>query len=329
MKVMITGGTGFIGARLAIKCLEDGDKVTILGQVNNPAEEENRALIEAQGGEIVIGSVTDKEVVNRAADQVEIIYHLAAAQHEANVANQHFWDVNVEGTRNVLDAAIKVGVKRFVHGSTIGVYGSAMEGELDEDTPLRPNNIYGVTKSEGEKLVLSYADRLPVVVVRISETYGPGDRRLLKLFRAIDKRMFFMVGRGENKHQLIYVDDLVEGLRLAASSESAVGQVFVLAGKEVLTTNQMVKSIAESLDTHQSRLRFPLWPFLAAATILETTLRPLGIQPPLHRRRMDFFRKSFFFSNQKSTNILEFEPKTPFVEGVTQTARWYKEQGYL
>jgi nucleoside-diphosphate-sugar epimerase len=329
MNLLITGATGFIGARLALRCLETGESVRVLAQVNNASEEENRDLLERHGAEIVIGSVTDETSVQKAVDGVNVVYHLAAAQHEANVADQHFWDVNVKGTRNVLEASIRAGVTRFVHGSTIGVYGAAMDGELDEETPLQPDNIYGVTKREGEFLASSYADRLPLVVIRISETYGPGDRRLLKLFRAIQKGAFFMIGRGDNKHQLIYVDDLVEGLRMAASNPQAVGKVFVLAGREILTTEQMVSTIATALGVQRKKLRAPMWPFLLAATILEAVLRPVGVQPPLHRRRMDFFRKSFFFSRDRTMNVLGFEPATDFDDGAAQTARWYRDRGYL
>jgi nucleoside-diphosphate-sugar epimerase len=329
MNILITGGTGFIGSRLALRGAERGDTVEVLGQVNTPAEQENKKMLEDRGIRITLGSVTERDKIFRLARDCDVVFHLAAAQHEANVPDQHFWDVNVEGTRNVLEASIESGVKRFVHGSTIGVYGSAMEGEIDEESPLRPDNIYGITKREGEQLVLSFADKIPVAIVRISETYGPGDRRLLKLFKAVDKNMFFMIGQGDNKHQLIYVDDLVDGLYQSATSENALGEIVVLAGKEVLTTREMVDAIAKSLGKQIRRFRAPLWLFLSAAVLMEKTLRPLGIQPPLHRRRMDFFRKSFFFSREKSSRLLQFEPKTDFAQGVAETARWYQEQGYL
>jgi nucleoside-diphosphate-sugar epimerase len=329
MKVFITGGTGFIGSRLAIASREKGHTVALLGQTNTQAEQENQQLLERHGITTTLGSVLEKEKLVELARGCDVVFHLAAAQHEANVPDEHFYQVNVEGTRNMLEASAAGGVKRFLHGSTIGVYGSAMEGQIDETTPLRPNNIYGVTKREGEQLALSYNEKLPVSVVRISETYGPGDRRLLKLFKAIQKNVFFVIGKGDNKHQLIYVDDLIDGMYLAATDPKAVGEVFVLAGREVLTTREMVDTVADCLGTRITRLHAPMLPFLTAAVVLEKTLGPLGIQPPLHRRRLDFFRKSFFFSQEKAASVLAFSPNTDFRQGVAQTAAWYKENGML
>lgn len=329
MRVLITGGTGFIGSRLALRSLTEGHSVAVLGQVNTPAEVENRRFLEGKGIRITPGSVTERDQLLDRAKGCDVVFHLAAAQHEANLPDRHFYAVNVDGTRNMLEASVTAGVKRFVHGSTIGVYGSAMEGELNEESALRPDTIYGVTKREGERLALSFNDRIPVAVVRISETYGPGDTRLLKLFKAIRKRVFFMIGPGDNDHQPIYVEDLVDGIYRAAQVSEAVGQVFVLAGKEVLTTQKMVETIAKELGTSLPKLRAPMWPFLAAAVVLEKTLRPLGIQPPLHRRRLDFFRKSFCFSRDKAANVLGFLPSTDFARGVAETAKWYQERGLL
>lgn len=328
MTVLITGGTGFIGSRLALRLLESGERVRVLALTNDAVQERNRTLIEARGGEVVPGSVTDRTAVQDAVDGVDAVFHLAAAQHEMNVPDQRFWDVNLEGTRNLLEAAAAARVERFVHGSTIGVYGAA-EGQIDEATPMRPDNIYGVTKAEGENLALTYVQRVPLTVIRIAEVYGPGDRRLLKLFKAISKGSFVMIGRGDNRHQPIYVDDLVEGLRIARSSPQAVGQVFVMAGPEPVTTTQMVEAIAEALGKQRRVFRVPMWPFLAAALVLESTLRPLGVQPPLHRRRMDFFRKSLWFSTERARADLGFAAQTDFRRGAELTAAWYAEHGEL
>jgi len=329
MNVLITGGTGFIGCRLALQLLAAGETVRVLGQANNEYETENKRLLEAHGADVVLASVTERERIFEVTHGIDLVYHFAAAQHEANVPDQLFHDVNVTGTKNLLDASVAAGVGRFVHGSTIGVYGSAMDGVIDEQTPVRPDNIYGITKLEGEKLVLTYADQLPVTVIRISEVYGPGDQRLLKLFRGIEKGIFFKIGDGENLHHLIYIDDLLEGLRLAATNDEALGEVFVLSGKEPLTTDDMIDIIANELGATLPPVRAPLPLFMGAAVAMETTMRPLGLQPPLHRRRMDFFKKSFAFDGQKAADRLGFHPSVSFEQGVAETARWYGEQGYL
>lgn len=329
MNITITGGTGFIGSRLAIKSVSMGHSVTVFSQANTQAEKDNLKVLESHDINIVIGNITDPETALQAVNGKDIVFHLAAAQHEANVPDEHFRNVNIEGTRNIIRACIDAGVKRLVHGSTIGVYGAALDGEINEDSPQRPSNIYGVTKAAAEKLVMENADKLPVSIIRISETYGPGDRRLLKLFRAIGKKMFFMIGDGKNKHQLIYVDDLIDGMYLAAQSENAVGEIFVLAGEEILTTSQMTETIAETLGTPIRRFRAPLWIFMTMAVILETLFKPFGIQPPLHRRRMDFFRKSFYFSRDKAVRLLDFHPGTSFRDGTRLTAEWYRENNLL
>jgi len=329
MNVLITGGTGFIGSRLALKHLAKGDCVTVLGQENTAAEAANRRVMEAQGVTVALASVTDRQSVFALLPGIDLAYHLAAAQHEANVPDQRFWDVNVTGTKNILEASIDAGVTRFVHGSTIGVYGPTSAGYLDERSPLEPDNIYGLTKLEGEKLVGLYQDRLPIVLIRISETYGPGDLRLLKLFKAIQRKFFFMIGSGRNMHHPIYIDDLIEGLLLAATAEKAVGKTLVIAGKEALTTYDMVRIIAAALGTSIPSVRAPLAIFLTLATVMEMLCRPVGIQPPLHRRRMDFFRKSYMFRQEEAFRHLGFVAKYGFREGIAQVTKWYTQMGYL
>jgi len=329
MQVLITGGTGFIGSQLALRCLQRGDAVRVFGQINTSAETENARMVEEKGAEVMLGSVTETEKIIQAVKGVGVVFHLAAAQHEVNVPDRVFWDVNVKGTEAILAACIQSGVRRFVHGSTIGVYGSALAGMMHEDSALKPDNLYGKTKLAGEQAVIAVKDQLPVVVLRISETYGPGDRRLLKLFKGIKKKMFFIVGSGDNIHHLIYIQDLIDGFLLAASENSDDGEIFVLAGREPLTTAEMVRTIAGVVGQPPPRLRLPLWPFMLAAAAMEITLKPLGIQPPLHRRRMDFFIKSFLFSPKKVSEQLGFNPQFSFHQGVSETSNWYKKRQLL
>ena len=134
--VLITGGTGFIGSRLALACAERGEDVRVFAQRNTLAERQNCQQLEQHRIIIVERSVTDPGAVARACEAVDVIYHLAAAQHEANVPDKHSYDVNVQGTRNMLEAAVEAGVHQFVHGSTIGVYGISNNGSVRDDSPL-------------------------------------------------------------------------------------------------------------------------------------------------------------------------------------------------
>jgi nucleoside-diphosphate-sugar epimerase len=323
MRLLITGGTGFIGSRTALRAHGLGHAVRVFGMRNTLAEAANHELLQEAGIEVRLGGIEELASAEGALDGVDAVIHLAAAQHEMNVPDAHFHAVNVRGTELLLDASRRAGVGRFVYGSTIGVYGNR-EGRIDETTPVAPDNIYGRTKLEAERLVLARKHELPVVAVRISETYGPGDRRLLKLFKAVRKGSFFLVGGGRNLHHPIYIDDLADGLLLAARHPAAPGEVFLMPGREAVTTDEMVAGVAFAVGRRPPRLRLPLWPFMAAAVVLETGLRPLGIQPPLHRRRMDFFLKSFCLDGGKAERVLDFAPQVGFEEGARLTARWYE-----
>ena len=328
-RIYLTGGSGFIGCQLARYAVERGYPITVTGAVNNDAERARVESLERSGLPVTVVSLDDEVALPRSLAGHEVVIHLAAAQHEAEAPESHFRRVNVGGTLRLLESSIAAGVRRFVHGSTIGVYGAARDGVLDETSPLAPDNRYGRTKAEAERIVRSNARVIETSIVRISETYGPADLRLLKLFRAIERGRYLTLGAGRNEHQLIYVDDLAEGLLLAASSPEAIGETFVLAGEERLTTDAMAAAVAAALGVPRSPPHVPLWPFAAGAVLCEALCKPLGVKPPLNRRRLDFFRKSFRFSTAKARERLTFAPHVPFAEGARRTAEWYRANGML
>jgi nucleoside-diphosphate-sugar epimerase len=328
-RIFLTGGTGFIGSQLALIAKRQGHQVTVASPINNPTERFRCELLARNGIDIVEAALDDTERLRAVSPGHEAVIHLAAAQHEAHAPESHFFKVNVEGTRNLLELAVAAGVRRFVHGSTIGVYGEAREELLDETSPLRPDNPYGRSKAEAENVVRSYGDRIEIAIARISETYGPADVRLLKLFRAIQRGHYVTLGSGDNERQLIYVDDLSRALLTAVDAPAAVGETFILAGSERITTDAMVTQISAALGCPTRVRHVPLWPFNLAAAALEIVCPPVGIKPPLHRRRLDFFRKSFRFSTERAAKVLGFRPEVPFAEGARRTAEWYRTHALL
>ena len=329
VKYLVTGATGFIGSRLMSMLLAAGIGVGGVGEVASEVQERRRLDLERSGGAVAAGSVTDPAFCRTVVAGCSHVVHLAALQHEMNVPRQRFFDVNVEGTRNLLAASADAGVQRFVYGSTIGVYGDGGGKVLDEASSVKPLNDYGASKLAAEQVAHEWGGRVPVSIARISETYGPGDERLLKLFRAVDRGRFMIIGAGDNLKQLVFVDDVASGLLAAGEHPAAVGQTFLLAGPETLTTREMVGLVAAALDKPAPSGHLPMWPFLVAAVALESSLRPLGIQPPLHRRRLDFFRRSFVVSSEKAMSTIGYRPVTAFSAGARVTAAWYRAEGLL
>lgn len=328
-RILVTGATGFIGSRLVLQAHRAGADVVAIGRVQNAHETERADELQKAGVRLITGTLDDAEHLQQSLAQRNCVIHLAAAQHESHMPASYFRQINVDGTRRLLEAARKAGVERFVYGSSIGVYGSSTDGLLDETSTTRPENIYTQTKLEGEEVVRGFANDLQTCIIRISETYGPSDFRLLKLFRAIDREHFIMIGSGKNRRQCMHVTDLTRLLLLAAEHPAAVGETFVAAGREIMTSNEMVQTIATAMHRRTPRTHLPLWPFTIGARIMETVLPPFGIEPPLHRRRLDFFTKSFVFSTSKAQSVLGFQPEIDFLSGAADTARWYRARGYL
>jgi nucleoside-diphosphate-sugar epimerase len=329
MTVLVTGATGFTGGHLARLLRTRGHRVRALVR---PKSRAAAAPLSAAGIEIALGDVTDARSLADASRDVEVVYHVAALYREAGVPSSAFVDVNVDGTRRVLDAARNAGVRRVVHCSTAGVHGHVEHPPATEDAPLAPGDQYQRTKLEGETLAREYGQRSgapEVVIARPVGIYGPGDTRFLKLFRGIARRQFPMLGPGQVFYHLTFVDDVVEGLRLCGETSSAAGGTFLLAGPRYTTLNDLVALIARVLDVSPPWLRLPVWPVWLAGALCEAVCVPLRLEPPLYRRRVDFYRKSRAFDTSRAQRALGFHPAVALEDGIRRTAAWYREQGLL
>jgi nucleoside-diphosphate-sugar epimerase len=326
MRVAITGATGFTGGRLLAALAGRGHEVRALCRPG-PARP-------GSSGERVTwvdGDLRDGPALARLVEGVELVLHVAAVYRTAGHPDAYYRDVNVGGTERLLEAAARAGVARFVHTSTVGVHGHVLSPPADEDSPFAPGDIYQQTKAEGERRALAFhrSRGLPVVVVRPGAIYGPGDTRLLKLFRAVARGRYAVVGSGRAFYHPVFIDDLVQGYLLASSAPSAVGQAFILAGPRYASQDELARLLAAATGGRVLPFRVPAWPLHVLAAACEAACVPLGLEPPLHRRRVEFWTKSRAFSIAKARRLLGYDPLVDLPEGLSRTARWYREAGWL
>lgn len=326
VKVLVTGANGFTGSHLTRLLVDAGHDVRAMVRRGS-----DLSLLEGIDVERFEGELTQAGRLREAVSGVERIFHIAAVYREARLSDETYRDVNVEGTRRLGEAALAEGGVPFLYCSTCGVHGEVAP-PADEESPYNPGDIYQRTKVEAEHIVLGlHRDRgLPVVVLRPVGIYGPGDRRFLKLFRGVARRKFPMIGNGDVLYHLTHVEDVARGFMRAADIGAAVnGQAFILAGARYTSINELVRIIADKAGVAPPWLRLPVGPMVAAAAICETLCRPLGIEPPLHRRRLDFFLKDRAFKIDKAREVLGWEPTVELDAGIAQTLEWYRKAGWI
>jgi nucleoside-diphosphate-sugar epimerase len=294
-------------------------------------DREKAGQLQAEGFDVAIGDIRDRAAVASALQGVDVVYHIAAIYREAGVTTATYRAVNATAVGEMVDAAARAKVKRVVHCSTVGVHGDIEHPPANEDAPLRPGDIYQDTKLEGEQIAREAGKRagIEVTIVRPSGIYGPGDRRLFKLFGGVARGRFPMLGSGEIYYHLTYIDDLVEGFRLSGEMPAAANRTYILAGGEVTTLNELVRIVADVAGVRAPRRHFPVWPVWTAAALCEAVCVPLGIEPPLYRRRVDFYTKSRAFDISRARGELGYNPRVGLRDGIARTLAWGREHGWI
>jgi nucleoside-diphosphate-sugar epimerase len=325
-KVLVTGANGFTGSYLCKNLLLRGDHVRALVR-----RKSDLSLLKGVDVEYFYADISNGQPLDEALKGIDVVFHIAAIYRTEGVPKRVFYEVNVDGTERLLKAAKAAGVSRFVHCSTVGVQGEIKNPPATEQAPFNPGDHYQLSKMEGELLARRFFKerQLPGTVVRPVGIYGPGDTRFFKLFNFIQNGKFRMIGDGKVLYHMTYVEDLVEGIMLASEKDEALDEVFTIGGDEYVTLAELVDHISKILGKPVSQKSIPVWPVWVAGLICETICRPLRINPPLHRRRLDFFIKDRAFDISKAKKLLGYQPKVKLDEGLRRTAQWYAEQGWF
>lgn len=327
-RILVTGATGFTGRVLTRKLAAAGARVVAIVRKSS-----QRRDLDGLPVEWIEGDVFDPEVVQQATRGVEYIFHVAAAYREAKITDDTYRKVHVDSTKLLAESVVSSDVfKRFVHISTVGVHGHIDDPPADEQYRFSPGDIYQQTKADAEKWITAFAAQkgLPLTIIRPAAIYGPGDRRLLKLFKMSARRFFPLFGQGKGLYHLIHVEDLTDIFITAALAPRALGEVYIAGNPEPSRLEDIARIIATEIgNSRLSFLRLPAWPLFLLADVCEAVCKPLGIEPPLYRRRVAFFTKDRAFDTRKLQNQLDYTYTYSAESGLRETAGWYRSHGWL
>ncbi|MBN8550565.1 MAG: NAD-dependent epimerase/dehydratase family protein [Deltaproteobacteria bacterium] len=329
VKVLVTGATGFVGGHLARRLLSEGAVVTLL--VRSTSDPKTLEDFKTRGARLVTGDITSASSALEACAGQTFVFHCAALYREAKFPDEAYMQVNFEGTKILLEACKASGVKRIVHTSTIGVHSHIENPPANESEPYLPTDVYQVSKTEAEKFARARFEsgEIDGVVIRPAMIWGEGDRRIFKLFKGIATRRLPIIGSGLTWTHWIYVQDLVDAYLLAATVEAARAQVYIIAGRRPVLMKDVFSTIAGIAGVKPLPFRIPAWPIQFVGSCVETVCSPFGIEPPLHRRRADFFVKNRWFDTSKAQRELGFKPRFEFEEEARLVYSWYRENGWL
>ena len=324
MRVLITGAGGFIGSHLVDSQLDQGHYVRAV----DLDLERLRHRAASPCLEMIQGDLTDHGFHKGLVDGIDIVYHLASAHLDVALSAEHYRRVNFEATAALLQSAMRAGVKRFVHCSSVGVMGNVDFPPADETAECHPTNIYEQTKLEGEKAALDFAHRTgsSVVVVRPAWVYGPRCQRTAKLLRTIAKGRFPVFGRGRNMRHPVYISDAIRGLELCAKTQNIDGEVFIIAGEAPVESRELIQVISTELNVPVQKIHLPVLIGQGAGFTLELLFRLIGRQPPFSRRSMDFFLKHNAYSIDKARQRLGYQPQVDLRTGIRRTIQSSKVQ---
>jgi len=319
---LITGSRGFIGSRLVRHVLDMGHGVRALVR-RGPGSERTRA-----GYEEIRGDVTDAESVDRAARGCSVVFHCAFGGTTLADSRR----INVEGTRNVVVAAARAGARRVVHLSSLAVHGQALPPVLTEDFPLTTvGSAYDVSKAEGERAAFESgsAHGIEVVALRPTLVYGPGAPLWVRqYFTRVKRERVALLNDGAGLANLIFVDDLVEAMWLAAHRPGIGGEAFLMSGAAPATWREYLGSFARMCGKPDPptmpawRARWGrLW-YQAYAMLTEREAR-------VTRTDVDLMPQRCRVSIAKAQERLGFEPKVDLKEGMRRCEIWLRTEGLM
>jgi nucleoside-diphosphate-sugar epimerase len=332
-RVLVTGGTGFVGRRLVQILQERNYDVTCLVRPSSDVSELNNWRVK-----LAEGDLEDPASLKGVAAGMDTVYHSACSvQHtfaHAGFSEEMFNRVNVEGSLNLAREAISSGVRKFVHLSSTAAMGTPAKVEVDETTACLPGTPYQVSKYRAEQALLELQREggLPLVIVRSCLVIGPCREKaeVKEMFKLIKKGIFPVLGwRMDQRKPLIYLDDLVQVLLLAAQ-KGRNGEIYLVTSGRPYTIKELTSTIARVMGRRRSRVHIPYLPLYLTAGLIELAAKVLPNPPPITRKRIKLFRADRLINIEKAKSELGYRPRVSDLEEMMRiTYEWYKENDLI
>lgn len=322
MKLVITGGTGCLGKPLLDGLIKSGHDVQLLVLPQDTSVEAIR------GVRMIKGDVSSYESLKTLTKECQIILHLAGKVHsvsKSEIEEQEYYRINVDGTKNLLEAAKVNKVNRIVFFSTVGVYGKDADFQGDELSPCCPLTAYAKSKFIAEKLVLdTVKDGGPEgVVLRFPVVYGPLDRgNVAALIKAVRKKQFFYFGDGNCLRSMISSKNAAEAATKAAFEPEAADELFCVTDGRDYTMNELVNSICRALGTRRQPYHVPVLLADLAGRCGDFLRKRASVPFPIDSDRVRKLSRSLTFSCEKAKRILGYKAQHTLIEGITDEVEW-------
>jgi nucleoside-diphosphate-sugar epimerase len=325
---LVTGATGFLGPYLIKKLISNGHTCKCLVRHNSDIR-----FLKNLDTETVQGDITKPDTLHGIAKGMDTLIHMATLGHMSNftVTQEMFESINVQGTRNIMQEALRAGVKKIVHCSTVAAMGICPDIPATEESECRPHHSYGRSKRKAEETVLEMVAEsgLPATIIRFSMVYGPGDPRdILKLTRLAKKNLFPKIGNRLKLTPLIHSEDAVQGILLAAE-KGRTGEIYLITNPESIPFDRIRTIIEKGLGVSRLPIYIPEWMALSLASACETIFSLIGKTPPVSKKNIESTLADRVFSIAKAQRELGFQPTIDPENGLRETVIWYKHNRWV
>lgn len=327
LKALVTGASGFIGSRLSERlATEEGVRVRAMVRNLKKAERLKNLPLE-----IVQADLLDLDALRKAVRGCDLVFHCAAMVRETG-DRKVFYQTNIEGTKNILKASIEADVKKFIHFSSVAVYGMNPPNQVDETTPYQPcGNLYCDTKIGGEKAVWEFyhEGKIPVIVIQPANVYGPHSNAwAVRPIKLIQSGQMILINGGTGLCNYVYIDNLIDATILATKNDASTGQPYLISDGNPVTWKEFFGYYARMSGRPDLR-SVPEWLGKMIALGMEIGSKFSGKPPKISREAIRYLTRQSRFSIEKAKRELNYQPRISLEEGMKLTEQWLREAGYL